>query len=145
VSRGSAVAFAAGLVFALGLGVSGMTDPRNVLAFLDVTGGWDPSLALVMGGAIGVHAMVARRARRGPASPDGERYSLWSAPRVDRRLLLGAAVFGLGWGVAGFCPGPALVSLVSLSPSTIAFVGAMVAGMLLFDRLYDAPRGRADE
>jgi uncharacterized membrane protein YedE/YeeE len=124
------VAFVAGVIFAAGLGLSGMTDPRNVLAFLDVTGAWDPSLALVMAGAIGVHALVAHRVRPAPASA--------ATARIDRRLILGAALFGLGWGVAGFCPGPAIVSLASFAPATLAFVAAMVAGMLLFDRL--APR-----
>lgn len=130
------VAFAAGVLFALGLGVSGMTDTRNVLAFLDVTGAWDPSLALVMGGAIGVHLYFAQRARRGGAPLLAERYSMLpSAPApVDRRLLAGAAIFGLGWGASGFCPGPAVVSLASLSPATVAFVGAMAAAMFLYDR-----------
>lgn len=136
-----AATFAAGALFALGLGLSGMTDPRNVLAFLDVSGRWDPSLALVMGGAIGVHALAARRLRR-RAAPLGEsRFSLLRVPRVDGRLLAGAALFGLGWGVAGFCPGPAIVSLVTLSPSTLAFVGAMVAAMVVFDHL----SGRASD
>ncbi len=129
------VAFAAGLLFALGLGLSGMTDPDNVLAFLDVTGRWDPSLALVMGGAIGVHLFFAQRARRGGAPVYAARYSMLPPPTVDRRLVAGAAIFGLGWGVAGFCPGPALVSLVSLSPATLAFVGAMAAAMVAYDRL----------
>lgn len=140
------MALAAGALFALGLGLSGMTDPRNVLAFLDVTGAWDPSLALVMGGAIGVHVFFARRAARASAA-DAHRYSLLPdaagpAAGVDGRLLAGAAVFGLGWGVAGFCPGPALVSLVTLSPSTLAFVGAMVLGMVLFERVIEPRLGR---
>lgn len=134
--KGAAVAFAAGVLFALGLGVSGMTDPRNVLAFLDVTGAWDPSLALVMGGAIGVHVFFARRARRGVGPALAPRYSMLPPPTIDARLVGGAALFGLGWGVAGFCPGPAVVSLVTLSPATLAFVGAMVAAMVVFDRAH---------
>ncbi len=129
------VAFAAGLLFALGLGLSGMTNPDNVLAFLDVTGRWDPSLALVMGGAIGVHFFFAQRARRGGAPVYAPRYSMLPPPVIDRKLVAGAAIFGLGWGVAGFCPGPGLVSLVSLSPATLAFVGAMAATMVVYDRV----------
>ncbi len=128
------VAFASGLLFALGLGLSGMTDPDNVLAFLDVTGRWDPSLALVMGGAIGVHLFFAQRARRGGAPVYAPRASMLPSRTIDRRLVAGAALFGLGWGVAGFCPGPALVSLVSLSPATLAFVGAMALTMAAYDR-----------
>jgi uncharacterized membrane protein YedE/YeeE len=123
------IAFVAGLVFALGLGLSGMTQPAKVMAFLDVTGDWDPSLALVMVGAIGVHALLLRRVQPGRAPRFDTAYALPVATRVDAPLLLGAALFGLGWGIAGFCPGPALVSVVTLAPRTLAFVAAMVVGM----------------
>lgn len=114
------ISFAAGLVFAIGLGVSGMTQPTKVIGFLDVAGAWDPSLAFVMLGAIAVHAVFVRRLKRASAPPPNA---------VDARLLVGAALFGMGWGIAGFCPGPALVSLITLAPASLAFVTSMLAGM----------------
>jgi uncharacterized membrane protein YedE/YeeE len=130
-------AFGAGLLFALGLGVGGMTSPAKVRAFLDVTGDWDASLLFVMAGALGTHALLRRlivRARTrpvlAPAFPDA------SSARVDARLLAGAAVFGVGWGLVGYCPGPAFTALATGSPVTWAFVAAMLAGMLLF-RLWE--------
>ena len=125
------VALLAGFVFAIGLGIAGMTDPRKVIAFLDVTGAWDPSLAFVMIGAIGVHAIAARLAR-GRARPVlADTFTLPAQQRIDRRLLAGAALFGAGWGAAGFCPGPAIVSLAGLSSNALAFVFAMVFGVAL--------------
>jgi uncharacterized membrane protein YedE/YeeE len=125
-----AVALLAGLLFGLGLAVSGMTDPDKVLNFLDVAGRWDPSLALVMGGALLVSvpgfALVRRRAR----TFTGETLSAPATSGIDRRLLLGATLFGIGWGIAGFCPGPALANLVR-STDAIAFVLAMLAGSQL--------------
>jgi uncharacterized membrane protein YedE/YeeE len=130
-----AVAFAAGLLFALGLGLAGMTQPGKVLAFLDLADGWDPSLALVMVGAIGVHAAFVRFARRRPA-PAFARAFTWPPERgVDARLLAGAALFGVGWGLVGYCPGPALVGLASLAPATLLFVLAMAAGTLAARRI----------
>jgi len=120
----SVAAFVCGLVFGLGLLVSGMTDPRNVLAFLDVTGHWSPNLAGVMVGAIAVHAVGLRLSSRG-AKPI--RYG------VDAPLIAGAAIFGVGWGLAGYCPGPAIVSLGSGALGAIVFVTAMGLGMLLLD------------
>ena len=126
------VALLAGFVFAIGLGISGMTDPRKVIAFLDVTGTWDPSLALVMMGAIGVHAVAARWAR-GRARPVlAGTFTLPAQKRVDGRLLAGAALFGAGWGAAGFCPGPAIVALAGLSTAALVFFGAMVVGVALY-------------
>lgn len=130
-------AFVAGLLFALGLGVGGMTDPARVRAFLDVTGAWDASLLFLMAGALGTHALARRlilRARTrpvlAPAFPDAAK------TRVDGRLLAGAAVFGVGWGLVGYCPGPAFTALATGSPVTGAFVASMLAGMLLF-RLWE--------
>ncbi len=126
------LAFVAGLLFAVGLGVAGMTQPAKVIGFLDVGGDWDPSLAFVMIGAIAVHMAFARRATRPAARPVlAERFMLPTSTRIDGKLVTGAALFGLGWGAAGFCPGPAIVSLVSLSWTTALFVAAMLAGMLL--------------
>ena len=127
-----AVAFLSGAVFAVGLGLSGMTQPAKVVGFLDVRGTWDPSLAFVMIGAIAVHLVFALRAKAGGAPVLADRYHLPTERRLDARLLVGAALFGAGWGISGFCPGPAVVSLVACKTGTLAFVGAMLAGMVLY-------------
>jgi uncharacterized membrane protein YedE/YeeE len=135
VKRG-AVAFGSGLVFAAGLCLAGMTRPERILAFLDVLGKWDPSLALVMAGAIAVAApaffLAARRAR--PVLADDFRLPPRRAP-VERDLLVGATLFGIGWGLSGLCPGPAVVALASARVGALVFVASMVAGMLVHDRL----------
>jgi uncharacterized protein len=121
----------AGLVFALGLGVSGMTLPSKVMGFLDVTGAWDPSLAVVMVGAIGVHAaaLFAMRKQRAPWFADAFEPSSATKP-IDSKLLVGAALFGVGWGAGGYCPGPALVACATGGTSPLVFVGAMTLGIL---------------
>ena len=124
-----------GLVFGLGLIVSGMSNPAKVLGFLDLAGAWDPSLALVMGGAIAVAMPAFWLAGRRRQSILGEPLQLPAARRIDRRLLLGSLAFGAGWGIAGFCPGPALVSLLAWQPKAWIFVGAMLAGMAVFEVL----------
>lgn len=130
------IALLVGVVFALGLGISGMTRPEKVLGFLDLGGAWDPSLALVMVGAIAVHLVGYRLIVRRRARPIfGERFGIPSLRGVDRRLLAGAALFGVGWGLGGLCPGPALVSLASGSSSILIFVAAMLAGMRLYSAL----------
>ena len=120
-----------GLLFGAGLTISGMTDPARVRGFLDVFGDWDPTLAFVMGGAVVVMA-VAWRIRTGMARPVfGEKFSLPDRKDLDGRLIVGAVLFGIGWGTAGLCPGPGLASLV-LSPFNAAvFVGAMLGGMMV--------------
>lgn len=127
---GLIAALAAGLVFGAGLILSGMADPAKVLNFLDLAGTWDPSLAFVMGGAIAVAApgfwLVQRRSA--PLADRAFHVPPRDAP-VDRRLIAGAAIFGIGWGLAGFCPGPALLSLPLGAPATLAFVAAMVAAI----------------
>jgi uncharacterized membrane protein YedE/YeeE len=132
-------ALVSGLLFGLGLILSGMVDPAKVLNFLDVAGTWDPSLAFVMAGAIGVAApgfWLVRR-RTAPLADVAFHVPPADAP-IDRKLVIGAAVFGVGWGLAGFCPGPALVSLPLAAPGTLAFVAAMVGaiavGVLLQQR-----------
>lgn len=124
-----------GLVFGLGLIVSGMSNPAKVLGFLDLAGAWDPSLALVMGGAIAVAMPAFWLAGRRRQSILGEPLQLPAVRRIDRRLLLGSLAFGAGWGIAGFCPGPALVSLLAWQPKAWIFVGAMLAGMAIFELL----------
>jgi uncharacterized membrane protein YedE/YeeE len=124
------VAFFAGILFAIGLGVSGMTDPEKVLGFLDVGGSWDPSLAFVMAGAVGVHAIAARLALRASRPVWSDRYFLPTRRAIDLPLIAGAAIFGLGWGIAGYCPGPAIVNLVAPSPGLATFVLSMALGTL---------------
>lgn len=125
----------AGLVFGLGLLVSGMADPAKVLGFLDLTGAWDPSLALVMGGAIAVGALAFAVARRRTVSLLGQAMKLPTSRDIDRRLVIGSLVFGIGWGVAGFCPGPGLVALGMGELKALVFVVAMLVGMGAFDVL----------
>ena len=122
----------AGLVFGLGLIVSGMANPAKVIGFLDVAGRWDPSLALVMAGAIAVGAIAFALARTRTASFLDAPMRLPTDKRIDRRLLAGALVFGVGWGIAGFCPGPALVAIGMGSAKAVVFVVAMLAGMGIF-------------
>ena len=135
----SAVALLAGILFGLGLAVSQMVNPAKVLGFLDIAaawrpvpGGWDPSLAFVMAGALAVTAVGFRLALRRPAPVFGTAFDLPRATAIDRPLLTGAAIFGVGWGLVGFCPGPALASLVFGLPQSFLFVAAMVAGALLY-------------
>lgn len=126
------LALVAGLVFGAGLLLSGMTDPARVVGFLDVGGAWDPRLAFVLGGAVAVHAAAWRWLRRGARRPwFDERVDLPTRRHVDRRLLAGAAIFGVGWGLAGVCPGPGLVAAAAGGTGALAFVAAMIAGMLV--------------
>lgn len=127
--------FSVGLVFGLGLIISGMTDPGKVLGFLDLAGPWDPSLALVMGGAVLVGLLAFALARKRSTSVLGGPMQLPTARHIDRRLVLGSLLFGVGWGIAGFCPGPAIVSLGAGEPKAVVFVLAMLAGMGIFEWL----------
>lgn len=136
-------AFAAGLVFGLGLIVSGMSDPGKVRGFLDLAGAWDPSLAFVMGGAILVGFFAFRFASSRARSFLGGALRLPTRRDIDRRLVAGSVVFGVGWGLAGYCPGPALVSLGAGQDKAVVFVIAMLAGMLIYtavERYRDASR-----
>lgn len=126
-------AFATGLVFGIGLILSGMTDPSKVIGFLDLAGRWDPSLAFVMVGAIVVGMAGYAVARKRTAAFLGGAMHLPAGGRIDRRLVLGSLVFGAGWGLAGFCPGPALVSLGAGQDKAVVFVIAMLAGMALYE------------
>ncbi len=128
-------AFLSGLVFGFGLIVSGMANPAKVLGFLDLAGAWDPSLALVMGGAIGVGVVAFAVARQRTQSFLGLDMKLPTAQHIDGRLIAGSVLFGVGWGVAGFCPGPALVALGAGHLKAAVFVAAMLAGMGLFELL----------
>jgi uncharacterized membrane protein YedE/YeeE len=127
------IALFAGLVFGIGLMVSGMSNPAKVLGFLDLGGSWDPSLAFVMVGAIAVGAVAFTAAKRRKRSLLGLPMQLPTGTAITLRLVLGSAAFGVGWGLAGFCPGPALVALGAGYPKAVGFVAAMVAGMLVFE------------
>ncbi|GGD01506.1 YeeE/YedE family protein [Undibacterium terreum] len=128
----------AGLLFGIGLIVAGMANPAKVLGFLDIAGAWDPSLALVMGGAIGIGSVAFAAARRRSKSLLGSSMQWPTASGIDRRLVLGSLMFGIGWGLAGICPGPAMVLLGSSnsgSGKALVFVVAMLLGMLVFELL----------
>jgi len=121
-------ALVSGLVFGIGLAVSGMTDPAKVRGFLDLFGSWDPSLMFVMFGAIGVHAIAVRLVLRRKTPMFATAFDLPEPGAIDRRLLAGAAIFGVGWGLAGICPGPALVALAGFGISPFVFVTGMAFG-----------------
>jgi len=133
-------AFAAGLVFGVGLLLSGMTDPAKVIGFLDVAGRWDPSLAFVMAGAILVGFFAFAAARRRAQTFFGDALRLPQSRDIDARLVGGSIVFGIGWGLAGFCPGPAIVAFGAGFDQATVFVIAMLAGMLLY-RVMNAAAG----
>ena len=142
-------AFAAGLVFGAGLILSGMTDPGKVLGFLDLLGDWDPSLAFVMAGAILVGVFAFALARRRAGTLLGGALHLPHKRDIDRRLVGGSLVFGIGWGLVGFCPGPALVAFGAGVGQAGVFVAAMLCGMLFYEnaeRLFKAPpRGSRED
>lgn len=122
-----------GVLFAFGLAIGGMTSPAKVIAFLDVFGDWDPSLAFVMGGAILVYAPLYRLTTRRETPVLDRSFHLPTRRDIDMRLVVGAVLFGVGWGLGGFCPGPALVATMSLTKSALVFVAAMLAGMGIFE------------
>ena len=125
------VCFVCGIVFALGLGISGMTQPSKVIGFLDFAGAWDASLAFVMVGGIGVFFVAYRLSLRMGAPLLAAEFAIPKRTNLDARLILGAAIFGAGWGLGGFCPGPAITSLASGAPPVFVFVSSMAAGIYL--------------
>lgn len=128
-------AFLSGLVFGLGLIVSGMANPAKVIGFLDLAGAWDPSLALVMAGAIAVGLFAFRVAHQRMETMLGVALKLPTSVHIDKRLVAGSVLFGIGWGVGGFCPGPGIVAAGAGEAKALIFVAAMVAGMLVFEWL----------
>ncbi|MEN9866944.1 MAG: hypothetical protein RL748_2534 [Pseudomonadota bacterium] len=128
------VAALAGLVFGLGLIVAGMADPSKVLAFLDLAGNWNPSLALVMVGAIGVAALPFALMRNRKTSLLGAPLQIPASRQLDRRLIVGSLIFGVGWGIAGICPGPALVLVGSGVAKGVGFLLALLVGILIADK-----------
>ncbi len=127
-------ALLSGTLFGLGLALSGMMDPARVLGFLDLAGAWDPTLVFVLGGAVMMSALGVVISRRMTRPLLAEGFDLPTRTRIDRPLILGAGLFGIGWGLSGFCPGPALASLSLGLPKSLLFVAAMLIGMVLHDR-----------
>ncbi len=130
-SKQNTVSFAVGLLFAIGLAVSGMTQPQKVINFLNPWN-WDPSLLLVMMGAVGVHALTYPLIKRRPSPLLDSKWHVPTRKDLTARLMLGSALFGTGWGLGGYCPGPGVTSLATGELRTFAFVAAMIVGMLLF-------------
>lgn len=125
-------AFLVGIIFALGLGLSGMTDPQKVLGFLNIFGAWDPSLVFVMIGAIGVHFVSYRLIRKRKSPVLAKKWEVPPNSPLTPSLIAGAILFGIGWGLAGYCPGPGITALASLELRPLVFVAAMLLGMLIF-------------
>ncbi len=135
--------FIVGLIFGIGLILAGMTNPAKVIGFLDITGTWDPSLAFVMGGAILVAIVAFRFANKRTVNFLGGVMRMPTSDMIDKRLVIGSLLFGAGWGMAGFCPGPAITSIGTGNPKAVIFVIAMIAGMAIFelaDRFWHQPR-----
>lgn len=136
-------AFASGLIFAVGLGLAGMTQPSKVVGFLDFFGQWDASLMLVMGGAIAVHFVLYRLILKRSSPLFATSFQLPTRRDITPQLIGGSALFGIGWGLGGFCPGPGLVSAPTLGVHALTFVGAMTAGMMAY-RWIEALREKSD-
>ncbi|MBM9594827.1 DUF6691 family protein [Roseitranquillus sediminis] len=133
------MAFASGLVFGVGLVISGMANPAKVLNFLDLAGTWDPSLAFVMGGAVAAAFIGYRLVWRFESPALGDRFDIPTSTGIDRPLVIGAAVFGIGWGIGGFCPGPAWTALPLLAPGTLVFLPMMLVGLWLGSHAKNLP------
>jgi len=130
--KNSISAFIVGLIFALGLGISGMTQPQKVIGFLDIFQNWDPSLMFVMVGAIAVHGVLYRLIRRRTTPLFSPKWHVPENKEITKSLVIGSVIFGFGWGLAGYCPGPALTSLASFESRPLIFVASMLLGMLAF-------------
>jgi uncharacterized membrane protein YedE/YeeE len=130
--KNSISSFFVGLMFALGLGLAGMTEPQKVIGFLDVANHWDPSLIFVMGGALITHSILYWLIRKRPSPIFSDQWYVPNKSEITSQLLIGASLFGLGWGIAGYCPAPAITSLASLTLKPFVFVITMIAGMLLY-------------
>ena len=133
--KNSLAALVVGFVFAIGLGLSGMTQPQKVVGFLDLFGSWDPSLIFVMVGAIGVHFVTYKIIRKRESPMFDIQWHVPTKKELTPALIGGSVLFGIGWGLAGFCPGPALTSLASLELTPVIFIGSMLVGMLIFKQV----------
>lgn len=131
------IALVAGLLFGLGLSISQMVDPARVLGFLDVAGTWDPTLLFVLGGAVGVTVISFRFILRQPTPFFASKFSLPTKTDIDRPLIVGSALFGIGWGIAGYCPGPGITALVLGAWNPLLFVISLIVGSLVYNQLFD--------
>jgi uncharacterized membrane protein YedE/YeeE len=131
------VSFISGLIFALGLGIAGMTRPQKILAFLDLGDLWNPTLLFVMGAAVLVFGSTYSLTRKRSAPLFASKWHLPQNGPISKSLIFGSLLFGIGWGLAGYCPGPAIVSLASLQTTSLIFASSMIAGMLIF-KIFDA-------
>ena len=134
--KNNLTSWAVGFIFAMGLGMSGMTDPRKVIGFLDIFGNWDPSLIFVMAGAISLHFITYKLIRQRPSPLLSAEWHLPQKSKITKSLVIGSVLFGIGWGLAGYCPGPAVTSLSFFDLRPLIFVLSMVVGMVIF-RLLD--------
>ena len=126
------MSFISGLIFALGLGISGMVNPDKVIGFLDIFGEWDYALTFVMGGAVILNLITFRLIKRNKNPMFAEEFHWPTAKDIDKKLVVGSIMFGVGWGLIGICPGPGIVNLVTLEPKVLVFVGSMVLGMVVY-------------
>lgn len=131
--KNNLASFVVGIIFAVGLGLSGMTQPQKVIGFLDIFGNWDPSLIFVMFGAIGVHFVAYRITRRRQAPVLATQWDVPERTDITPALIAGSFIFGIGWGIGGYCPGPAISALASFDILPAVFVGAMIVGMFAFN------------
>lgn len=132
--------FFLGALFAVGLGVSGMTNPNVILSFLTIGGDWNPSLIFVMTAALAVHAVSFKLIMRRPSPLFARDFKVPGKRPIDRKLVVGSALFGIGWGLAGYCPAPAITSLASLRAESLLFVSALLGGMFIYDFIFDRPK-----
>jgi uncharacterized membrane protein YedE/YeeE len=126
------ISFLTGFMFSAGLAIAGMVDPNKVIGFLDVTGSWDPALAFVMGGGVGLNFVLFKFILKRENPLLSESFPTFAKSEVDKRLILGSILFGVGWGIGGICPGPGIANLFTGQQEMFAFVGAMIVGMLIF-------------
>lgn len=131
--KGLFCVFISGIIFAIGLGLSGMTDANKVIGFLNVAGNWDPALAFVMLGAIGAHLATFKLVTGRQSPLFASKFHLPTNQEINTKLAIGSSLFGIGWALGGFCPGPGIVSVTTGAPMALAFTGSMIAGMLLFN------------
>ena len=129
------VSFFSGIIFSIGLGLAGMLQPSKIIGFLDIFGDWDPSLIFVMIGAIAVHSLAYSFARKKKSPVFDPKFYIPTRKDINGRLIGGAILFGMGWGISGYCPGPGIASLASVHPSSLVFVLSMLVGMIVFNRL----------